>query len=681
MTDAGSKKLLTAFCFLLLFYFTSFSAAFAQHLNAPPAKINLHPKISSYLQKLETEYKEGADTNRLLAQGVISGTAAPNKVSVYLMSAPGTRIDETALSGMGAVITKHYGNMVRAQIPVNILTAVADTVNGVSFIKTPDTLIPTAIESEGVNLTNADAYHNAGYDGTGVKVAVIDRGFAALSTSISNGQLPADVVKVDCTGSSCVSSSFSSETEPHGTAVAEIVHDMAPGAKLYLIKISDTLDLADAEYYVKNNGIRIVNHSLVVANTNFYDGKCWISSMEGPNAVCSADDAYDNNILWVNSAGNEARAHYEARFTDSSTPSDGWHNVSGSNETIEIYAKADHDYPIDVYLTWDAWPTTDQDYDLFLFDDSNNVVDSSTTTQSGTQPPTEYISFDVPFDGYYYLAIKNVNTTSNHLLEIYSVNHNLSPAVAYSSLLSPADSKKVLVVGAIDYRNWTGGPQEPYSSQGPTNDEINYTIKPDIMGPDHVSSSIEGVFSGTSASSPHVAGAAALILDKNPGISVSQLWNSLTDKAIDMGALGKDNIYGYGRLNLDINEAIASSTGGTSGGGGGCFIATAAYGSYEVPYIRILRKMRDRFLVTNAVGKAFVHLYYTYSPPIANIIANHNSLKIAVRIGLMPLVGISWLALKTGVLFTLFTLALVTFFMIGLVRLVYSRIIRRRGKA
>ena len=104
------------------------------------------------------------------------------------------------------------------------------------------------------------------------------------------------------------------------------------------------------------------------------------------------------------------------------------------------------------------------------------------------------------------------------------------------------------------------------------------------------------------------------------------------------------------------------------------------YGSYEAPYVLILRKMRDRFLVTNSVGKAFVHLYYTYSPPLSDIIAHHNSLKIAVRIGLLPLVGVSWLALKTGLLFTLFTLALLTFSVLGLIRLVSRRTVHKRNK-
>ena len=667
MTTAGSKKLIAALSFILLLQFTCFSAAFAQHLNAPPAKMNLHPKVSSYLQKLEKEYKEGVSADKLVAQGMITRSFAGDRITVYLMSAPGSRIDEAALSDMGAEITKRSGNTIRAQVPVNMLTAVADSVSGISFMKTPDTIIPTAVESEGANLTAADI-------------------------------LGTNVVKVDCTGSGCVSSSFSSETDSHGTAVAEIVHDMAPGAQLYLIKVSDAMDLIDAKNYAIDHGIDIINLSGGYLNQNFYDGQCW-----SDNAICTANDAYNNNILWVNAAGNEAQRHYEAEFSD--PDGNGWHNVSGNNQFISLQAKAGD--TIDVYLTWDAWPTTDQDYDLYLYNSSNTVVDTSTNSQTGTQPPTERISFQVPKggSGTYYLAIKKINTTSDHTLDLYSAYHDVSPSVASSSLLNPADAASVLSVGAINYNDWTTGPQEPFSSQGPTTDG---RIKPDIMGPDHVSNSIEGIFVGTSASSPHVAGAAALILQKNSGSSVDQLMNLLTSTAINMGSPIPNNIYGYGRLNPDPNAAIdyykagydgtgvkvavidvgfagisstlSTSSGTTSGGGGGCFIATAAYGSYEAPYVMILRKMRDRFLVTNAPGRAFVHLYYTYSPPIANIIAHHNSLKMLVRTGLLPLVGISWLALRTSPLFAFFTLALATLFVFGIIHFTSSKIFQKRRK-
>lgn len=702
----GFRKCFIAFCTLMLFHLTLYGVAPAQNLIISPAKKNSHPKMSSRLWKLEKEYEAGIVAPWMLAQGMDTGLHDPDNVIVYLMSEPDRDMDEDSLYDLGAKIIKQSGNVTKAMVPVNMLTAVADTVEGVSFIKTPDKLIPVAVTSEGVNLTKANSYHNEGYDGSGVRIAVIDVGFAGLTSAIDAGELPSStekLKKIDCTGTSCESRSFSAETDPHGTAVAEIVYDMAPGAMLYLIKVSDILDLKYAEDYIVNinngitnvkNQIRIINHSLVVPNTNFYDGECW--SISGiPNAVCTANDAYVNNILWVNAVGNEAQRHYEGDFDDSDVPVNGWHNVSVGNE--KIYLKNPNTGSnfinagdtIEVYLTWDAWSvvnntlTTDQDYDLYLYlynsSGSDTEVDRSVDQQAGNplQTPTEKIVYDVPSNGTYYLKIRKYNATSNHALELYSINHNLTPTVASSSLLSPADALGAMAVGAINYSDWTTGPQAPYSSQGPTNDG---RIKPDIMGPDHVSNSIYGRFTGTSASSPHVAGAAALILNRFPGMSVDDLWYFMTSTAVDMGIRDKDNIYGYGRLKLDINAAIPTNitVAGSDGGGGGCFIATAAYGSYTAPYVKILREMRDRFLLKSRIGKRFVNLYYKYSPPLADIISKHDSLKVVVRLGLLPLVGISWLMLKLG---PVWTITFMLLFALGLIRfLSYKKFSKRISK-
>ncbi len=92
---------------------------------------------------------------------------------------------------------------------------------------------------------------------------------------------------------------------------------------------------------------------------------------------------------------------------------------------------------------------------------------------------------------------------------------------------------------------------------------------------------------------------------------------------------------------------VSSGGGGGGGGGGGCFIATAAYGSLFEPHVKILRQFRDVFLLPTNLGQAFVNLYYKYSPPIADVIADHDSLRMTVRIALAPLVGISYAALNT----------------------------------
>jgi len=85
-------------------------------------------------------------------------------------------------------------------------------------------------------------------------------------------------------------------------------------------------------------------------------------------------------------------------------------------------------------------------------------------------------------------------------------------------------------------------------------------------------------------------------------------------------------------------------------GNGYCFIATAAYGSYMEPHVMTLRHLRDRYLLTNKPGTAFVHAYYRYSPPIADYIAEHDALRSLVRIGLTPLVGFSWIAMHYGIM-------------------------------
>ena len=110
---------------------------------------------------------------------------------------------------------------------------------------------------------------------------------------------------------------------------------------------------------------------------------------------------------------------------------------------------------------------------------------------------------------------------------------------------------------------------------------------------------------------------------------------------------------------LDAHNVTVTIAGNESGSS--CFIATAAYGSPLAPYVKILSKFRDRFLLTNGMGRHFVHFYYTHSPPMANFIKKHDGLRAIVRLILIPLVGISWLALKAG-----FITVIASFFFFGI---------------
>jgi serine protease len=102
------------------------------------------------------------------------------------------------------------------------------------------------------------------------------------------------------------------------------------------------------------------------------------------------------------------------------------------------------------------------------------------------------------------------------------------------------------------------------------------------------------------------------------------------------------------------------------GGGGGCFIATAAFGTPLEKHVQILRDFRDRFLLTTSAGQAFVKFYYEVSPPIAGKIAQSEGLRFITRGSLMPFVGMAYLVVTYGVTATLL-LALSLMLMLGAV--------------
>ena len=518
----------------------------------PPEVAN--PKLATKVQALAREWaksrREGREYARSwnlpVREGMLTAIIEPADAG------PGA-IDRAALQNRGVEIQATSRSLMKAKIPVQRLRAVAGNVPGISFIRTPYPYKTTKVDtSEGVALTSADLYHDAGFYGQGADVAIIDLGFIDLSTAKDSGDIPPSAIEYtkDYTGDGL-------ETEyRHGTNVTEVVHDMAPKANLYLMKIADTVDLENAVDDAISLGVDIINLSVAWWNVNFYDGtgpKDWGTS--GTNVADIAARARDNGILLANSAGNEAQGHWQGSWYN--PDGDTWLNFTDTSERNHIGSVSEGSV-IEILMSWDAWPSDPQDYDLCLDSDTEDSVECSMDWQDGSQPPTEYLYYSVPQGegGDYYFHIENYDAPDTPDIDLFayvdggpSISEHL---VNSSSVMAPANDGKVLTAGAISESNWTTGPQDTYSSLGPSNNSqyASSRIKPDIMGPSCVSTSSYGTFCGTSASPPHLAGAAALLLSEDSSRSADELQSILEKNAIDMGDSGDDNTYGSGRLEM-----------------------------------------------------------------------------------------------------------------------------------
>ena len=410
--------------------------------------------------------------------------------------------------------------LTKVSVPLSQLESFLAQVGPGVYVRLPYTPHELAVTSQGASLVGASAFHSAGIRGLGVKVAVIDLGFSGLATSQAQGDLPYSVVTRDFTGTG-IETGIS-----HGTAVAEIVYDIAPDAQLYLVKIGNEVDLDNAVTYCISEGISIINHSLGWYNTNFYDGTGTIADI--------ARRATSAGILWVQAAGNSGQKHYGATFTDGN--SDGWHDT-------DITFAATAGQQIAFYLTWDAWPATGDDYDLYLFGPTGTLVASSTATQGGTEQPTERITTTAGSSGTYRVRIQKASGATRRL-SVFSIVHDLTPAVSASSMPAPANAAEVLSVGAINWTNYTSGPIAPYSSRGPTGDG---RAKPDLAAPDNVTTGVSyySPFPGTSAAAPHVAGVAALLKAEAPTLNRSSLASRILSFCVPMG---DPYAFGAGRL-------------------------------------------------------------------------------------------------------------------------------------
>jgi hypothetical protein len=418
----------------------------------------------------------------------------------------------------------------------------------VSVVRTPSIATPVSgfgsIVSESVPLTGAAGLQNAD-TGVGIKAAVVDLGFQGLSTVISAGELPANTISVDFTGTGVES------TTPHGVAVAEELVDMAPGVQLYCLKIGDEVDLENAATYLKTNGITIANHSVAWVLASYYDDT-------GPiNGIINTSHDSDG-VLWSVAAGNFAQQHWRGAWSD--PDNDGRLNFTPSSNTLGLGLS---DGTISVYLNWNQYGNSLTNLDLYVIDGMGSVVASSTNVQNGSQPPTEAVSFSYnPSRAPYSAEVVWVSGPTSGLdVTLFSFDNTFSPALAASSTADPADAHGSVAVGAIPESTYSEAtpPLEPYSSQGPTTDG---RIKPDFCAPDGTSTFTYGTLAsyGTSFAAPIAAGAAADWQQVLGGVSPARIVQTLAGFTQPLGTSTPNELCGNGKL-----KAVNTQSCGTGG--------------------------------------------------------------------------------------------------------------------
>jgi len=514
------------------------------------AHILQDPELDSVYKEFLLAYEEGGEEAALeLARkrGMLtpSGDIA---ITLVLDTEENERL-ATQLQNAGVTVVSAYRDRVNVAVPMEMVKAELQSnqpgavfnrlteLEHVIGVELPEKRVPDGsdIEGEGVSIIDADEWQQAGFSGAGLRIGVLDLGFGGYQ-DLLGVELP-DEVTIATFG-------WYDEEEVHGTACAEIVHEVAPEAELFLAWYDGSdASMGEAVDWLLEQRVDIISHS-AGGLVGPRDGSEWDARL--------VDDLAAQGILWVNSAGNEGLGHYRGSFTDED--GDNLHEFAPGDEMLPIYNWGF----VKVILSWDDdWEKASQDYELYLYDADGNELAVSQDAQSGElgHEPYEGILYETGGETVY-AVVEAYEVDLVVTLDVYVYGGDVAYPSPAHSICPPGDAVGSLTVGAVNY--WDDSLAD-YSSQGPTSDG---RLKPEISAPAGVSGYTYGNrgFDGTSASCPHTAGAAALVWQAHPEFSRQEVVDFLLNRALDLGPSGPDTGYGYARLQLSSPPAEVPPT-------------------------------------------------------------------------------------------------------------------------
>jgi subtilisin family serine protease len=406
-----------------------------------------------------------------------------------------------------------------------------------------------SVLTEGDAAANAPQARATGFDGTGVIVGVISDGIDHVAQSIATGNLAAGTGLPPFAPNTCAAGAGD-----EGTAMLEIVHDLAPGAILRFSEgLSDKLQFVDSIDCLRTTGANVI-----VDDIGFFDEPFF----EDGIVAEAVRDAVAAGVSFHSAAGNSGEVHYSAQFTPTATSEGEYHDFGGG----DLFDRLDipPGRSLLCVLQWnDRFGSSANDYDLELWDleaTPNVPIDVSANVQSGSQDPFEAVGVHNggTSTGQVGLRVRRESGATRRLKIFCLGAANMAPRTTEGSIFGHPSVPEVVAVAAMDATDFGLNDVESFSSRGPV--QISFPSsqtrdKPDLTAFDGVATSIcpsPGLcfdpFFGTSAAAPHSAAAAALLLSKNSCLTPAEVRQTLMENAVDILSTGFDDTSGAGRL-------------------------------------------------------------------------------------------------------------------------------------
>ena len=535
---------------------------------APP-EIAEAPEVPKAPEIPELKYHSlGSRLSRIAvtAESSQASTETLIAVTVYVNGDVGAVVG--FLEGNGGDPRNVGEDYIEAYVPTSLLGRLSQRpgVIRVREIVPPVTYqLPQSVAGRGPSSHGALPWHWEGYTGRGVKIGIVDSGFEGYG-ELTGTDLPA-AVRFRCWTTIGYHSSDGKDCETksdHGTLTAEMVFDVAPEASFYISNPDSKGDLRNTVDWMVAQGVDVIVHSVGWP----WDGPGDGTSPFSDSPLRSIDRAVAGGIVFVPAVGNTNPHSWigtapVTKRTDLvlsgnvATPVDlvVFGGAPGAEDVgNELYVSPDK---MQVQLRWeDSWTGAKTDLDLLIVDRTTNqkfVTSSAFDRQTGKPGDVPYESIVVSlFPGRRYEAsilhhsgpmpdwIQLLYWDGNYQIEHLSDGYNIG---------SPAESANpgLLSVGAAHWRDTHT--IEPYSGRGPT---IDGRIKPEIVGVTCGPAARPGInaYCGSSAAAPHVAGLAALVRQRYPAWTPTQVTAYLMDNARQRATPDPNNTWGHGFAHL-----------------------------------------------------------------------------------------------------------------------------------